>query len=81
MVGNGWLQMKNEECTRQTFSPCEMLEENEELNLGGNDADKVIAMSHRITGCNDCDEPSVIDLLRITIIEHILPTKLPRKMF
>lgn len=42
--------------------PCEMLEENEELNLGGNDT--VIAMSHGITGCNDCDESSVTECYR-----------------
>lgn len=41
-----------------------MLEENEELNLAGNDTDKVIAMSHGITGCNDCDESSVTDCHR-----------------
>lgn len=44
--------------------PCEMLEENEELDLGGNDTDKVIAMSHRTTGCNDCDKPSVTECYR-----------------
>lgn len=41
-----------------------MLEENEELNLGGNDTDKVIAMSRGITGCDDCDESSVTECYR-----------------
>lgn len=44
--------------------PCEMLEETEELNLGGNDTDKVIAMSYTITGCNDCNESSETERYR-----------------
>ena len=59
VIASVWLNVKPK-ALREAWGKLLLreVEKNEKLESSGNETDEVIAMLHKIPGCNDCDQSS-----------------------